>query len=59
MMVPMAKERLSVSYQSAKDTVGRLVAAGILEEVPVPGGVTSATPRLYWAKRLLEIISTE
>lgn len=59
MTVPIAKTRLSVSYQSAKDTVGRLVAAGILEEVPVPPGAPAPTPRLYWAKRLLEIISTE
>ena len=59
MTVPIAKGRLSVSYQSAKDTVGRLVAAGILEEVPVAHGAAPATPRLYWAKHLLEIISTE
>ncbi len=59
MTVPLAKDRLEVSYQSAKDTIGRLVAAGILEEVPVPPGVQSPTPRLYWAKDLLEIIGTE
>lgn len=53
--VPIAKDRLGVSYQSAKDTIGRLVAAGILEEVPNQS--SGATPRLYWARALLEVIT--
>ena len=51
--VPMAKELLSVSYQSAKDTVQRLVAAGVLEEIP------NAPRKIYWARELLTIISAE
>jgi Fic family protein len=57
--IPLAMEILGVSYQSAKDTVLRLVAVGILQEISAPPGAQPAAPRLFWAKHLLEIIDTE
>ncbi len=49
--ISLAKTVLGVSYQSAKGTVERLVAARVVEEIP------GTTPRVFWAREVLEIVT--
>jgi Fic family protein len=52
--VPVAKKHLKVTYVAAKNNIGKLVAAGILKEIP---GRTYN--RVYFAPEILRLIEAE
>lgn len=51
--VPFVAQTLDVTYQSAKNTVGRLVEAGILQELPK---LTGSSMRIFWAPEVIRAV---
>jgi Fic family protein len=51
--VPFVAQTLGVTYQSAKNTVGRLVEAGILEEVTK---IAASSVRVFWAAEVIRAV---